>query len=69
MNKISCFLPYAGKEQVELLDMKKDGIVLAEYWTDLPPKDLLQQKLHSALIEAQNRLASQKHSLSDHNNL
>lgn len=30
----------AGKsnEQIELLEMHKDGIMVAEYWTELPPK-------------------------------
>ncbi|MDR6570969.1 UNVERIFIED_ORG: hypothetical protein DFS12_11170 [Chitinophaga ginsengisegetis] len=25
------------RQQVELLEMHKDGIVVAEYWTELPP--------------------------------
>ncbi|MDT3740051.1 MAG: PDDEXK nuclease domain-containing protein [Candidatus Kapabacteria bacterium] len=50
----------AGKEQVELLNMKKDGIMVAEYWTELPPKHLLEQKLHSALMEARKRIAGNK---------
>jgi len=50
----------AGKEQVELLNMKKDGIMVAEYWTELPPKHLLEQKLHSALIEARMRIVGGK---------
>ena len=50
----------AGAEQVQLLNLKKDGIVVAEYWTDLPPKELLEQKLHDALIEARERLERRK---------
>ena len=48
----------AGKsnEQIELLDMQKDGIMVADYWTDLPPKKQLEQKLHSLLIEAKARI-------------
>lgn len=45
-----------SEEQIELLEMGKDGIMVAEYWTDLPPKDILEQKLHDALIEAKERL-------------
>jgi hypothetical protein len=39
----------AGKssEQIELLEMHKDGIMVAEYWTELPTKKLLEEKLHS----------------------
>jgi hypothetical protein len=46
-----------SREQVELLQMHKDGITVAEYWTELPPKAELKQKLHAALLEARERLA------------
>jgi predicted nuclease of restriction endonuclease-like (RecB) superfamily len=46
-----------NKEQVELLEMHKDGIMVAEYWTEMPPKKLLEKKLHQLLIEAKERLA------------
>ena len=46
-----------GSEQVELLNMQKDNIMVTEYWTNLPPKKLLEEKLHSALIEVRERLA------------
>jgi predicted nuclease of restriction endonuclease-like (RecB) superfamily len=47
----------SSREQVELLEMHKDGITVAEYWTELPPKAELEQHLHQALIEARERLA------------
>ena len=47
----------SSKEQVELLQMHKDGITVAEYWTELPPKAELERHLHQALIEARERLA------------
>lgn len=50
----------AGTEQVELLNMQKDNILVAEYWTELPPKKLLVEKLHNALIEVRERLAERK---------
>lgn len=50
----------AGKEQVELLEMHKDGIMVAEYWTELPAKNLLEQKLHQALIEAKEKFETKK---------
>ncbi|NCC49731.1 MAG: DUF1016 domain-containing protein [Spartobacteria bacterium] len=50
----------AGTEQVELLNMQKDNIMVAEYWTSLPPKKLLEEKLHSALIEVRERLAERR---------
>lgn len=49
-----------GNEQIELLQMHKDGIMVAEYWTELPPKKELEQKLHQLLIEARERIAQRK---------
>lgn len=48
----------AGKkqEQIELLELDKSGIHVAEYLTVLPPKELLQQKLHHAIEAARDRL-------------
>jgi len=46
-----------SREQIELLEMHKDGIMVAEYWTDLPPKAELERRLHQALIEAKERIA------------
>lgn len=45
-----------SNEQIELLEMGKDGIMVAEYWTDLPPKKKLEDKLHSILKNAKARL-------------
>ena len=47
----------SNKEQIELLEIHKDGIMVAEYWTEMPPKQQLQQKLHQLLIEAKERIA------------
>jgi len=49
-----------SSEQIELLEMGKDGIMVAEYWTDLPPKKELEAKLHNALVEAKARLNENK---------
>ena len=49
-----------SKEQIELLEMHKDGIMVAEYWTDLPPKNVLEQKLQQAVIEAKERFERRK---------
>ena len=47
----------SSREPVELLQMHKDGITVAEYWPELPPNAELEQKLHAALLEARERLA------------
>ena len=50
----------SSREQIELLEMHKDGIMVAEYWTDLPPKKELEQKIHNLRIEAKERLERNK---------
>jgi predicted nuclease of restriction endonuclease-like (RecB) superfamily len=45
------------REQIELLEMDKDGIMVAEYWTNLPPKKEFEQKIHTILTETRERLA------------
>lgn len=49
-----------SREQIELLEMHKDGIMVAEYWTELPPKKELEEKLHKALIEAREQIEKRK---------
>ncbi|NLE80064.1 MAG: DUF1016 domain-containing protein [Rhodococcus sp.] len=46
-----------SREQIELLEMHKDGIVVAEYWTTLPPKEELQQRITQIYRAAQERVA------------
>lgn len=41
---------------VELMDLEKDQIHVAEYWLQLPPREVLQAKLHKAMGEARARL-------------
>ena len=43
-------------EVVELMDLEKDQIHVAEYWLQLPPQEVLRAKLHRALVEARERL-------------
>ncbi len=48
----------AGKtsEHIELLQLNKSGIKVAEYMTELPNRELLEQKLHKAVELARKRL-------------
>ena len=48
------------REQIELLEMHKDGIMVAEYWTDLPPKKQFEEKIHLLLTEARERMERKK---------
>ena len=43
-------------ERVEILQLEKQGIRVAEYMTELPDKKLLKQKLHDAIVVARKRL-------------
>ncbi|MBK8509377.1 MAG: DUF1016 family protein [Candidatus Competibacteraceae bacterium] len=44
------------QEQIELLELNQSGIHVAEYLTALPPKEVLQQKLHDAVERSRLRL-------------
>ena len=57
----------AGKkqEQIELLEMGKSGIHVAEYLTVLPPREAFEQKIHAALQQARLRLSPSDPSESD----
>lgn len=47
-------------ERIELFELAKRGIRVGEYLTELPPKKLLEQKLHDAVRLAQARLQAAK---------
>lgn len=44
------------QEQIELLELDKSGIHVAEYLTVLPPREVLQAKLHQSIQQASLRL-------------
>lgn len=52
----------AGKKQdlVELLELGQSGIHVAEYLTELPPKELLRRKLHAAIELSRKRLENRE---------
>ncbi len=50
----------SSRETIELLEMHKDGIIVAEYWTELPPRKQLEKKIHNLLIEARERMERKK---------
>lgn len=49
----------AGKkrETVEYLDLDARGIHVAEYLTDLPPREVLEERLHRAIEAARKRFS------------
>lgn len=51
---ILCFSK--SQEQIELLELSKGGIRVAEYLTQLPPRDILERKLHDAIKIAQSNI-------------
>lgn len=54
----------ANREKIELLEMDKAGIAVAEYWTHLPPKAEFEAKIKAILIEAKERFERRKSLLS-----
>ena len=54
-----------NSEQVELLQLHKAGIKLAEYLTELPSKELLQKKLHQAIQIARKKMEESSQQGSD----
>jgi len=55
----------AGKshEEIELLQLGKSGIRVAEYMTELPSREVLEKKLHDAIRLAREQLAAQQNQL------
>lgn len=47
-------------EHVELLQLAKSGIRVAEYLTELPPRELLEKKLHEAIRIAREQIAARQ---------
>lgn len=47
------------KETIEYLDLGEKGIHVAEYVTELPDKELLQRRLHAAVVRARERLTTE----------
>jgi hypothetical protein len=50
-------------ERIELFELAKRGIRVGEYLTELPPKKILEEKLHDAVRLAQARLIQVKEGL------
>lgn len=48
------------QEQIELLELDASGIHVAEYLTVLPPRDVLQAKLHEAVARSRARLENRR---------
>jgi len=58
----------SGREEIELLQLDRDGILVAEYWTALPPKAEFEQKIHAILAETRERAVQRKLLLSEEGN-
>jgi len=50
----------AEREKIELLELDKAGIAVAEYWTELPPKKQFERKIKEIVREARERLERRK---------
>jgi len=52
-----------SQHQIELLEPSASGIHIAEYWTELPPKDVFERKIQQIVKAAKERLAVEKQKL------
>ena len=50
----------ASRDQIELLELDKEGIAVAEYWTQLPAKREFERKISEIYEEAKERLERRK---------
>ena len=48
-----------SEEQIELLQLDQAGIKVAQYMTELPPRNLLMRQIHKSLEQAKARFSSQ----------
>jgi len=51
---------HASRDQIELMELDKEGIAVAEYWTELPPKAVFEKKIQAIMEEAKERLARRR---------
>jgi len=52
--------PSANRGVLELLEMDKSGIAVAEFWTTMPPKAEFERRINEIMQEAKERLARRK---------
>lgn len=57
----------ASRDQIELLEMDKAGIAVAEFWTNLPPKTAFEKLINNILKETKERLERRKYLTADLN--
>ena len=50
----------ASREKIEMLELDKSGIAVAEYWTAMPPKADFERKIREILTQARERLECRK---------
>ena len=50
----------ASRDQIELMELDKEGIAVAKYWTELPPKAEFKQKISELYKEAKEHLERRK---------
>jgi predicted nuclease of restriction endonuclease-like (RecB) superfamily len=46
----------ASRDQIELMELDKDGIAVAEYWTVMPPKKEFERRIKEIVNEAEERV-------------
>jgi isocitrate dehydrogenase kinase/phosphatase len=61
-SEVYCFLcTDKDQQEVEVFDLDASGIHVAEYWTELPPKEIFEQKIQDILKHSrEQRLSFEK---------
>ena len=58
--KILAICATASREKIEMLELDKADIAVAEYWTDMPPKVEFERKIREILADTKERLDRRK---------
>lgn len=53
-----------SREQIELMQLDKDSIMVAEYWTVFPERPVFEQKIHALMQSAREQVARRQSLLS-----
>ena len=56
-----------SSHQIELLNMSESGIHVAEYWTQLPPREIFERKVQEIILQVKENIAKLENRSSDNN--
>ena len=57
-----------SSHQIELLNMSESGIHVAEYWTQLPPREIFERKVQEIVLQVKENIAKLGNKSADNDN-